>query len=186
MRARIQNSADVGPDFGAVGGAGDLSALVGALLRLGRDEEALAVLTEARSLNPDEESGVVNMAIVLSHRERYREALTVLDEGHARFPDRPATATLLARLLASAPDPALRNGARALRLAMVVYGREPSAAYAETVALALAELGRCDEAADWMRRGIAEATRVKSEADMARLATELPKYTSAACRPRVQ
>ena len=35
MRTRSQISADVGPDFGAVGGAGDLSSLVGALLTYG-------------------------------------------------------------------------------------------------------------------------------------------------------
>ena len=52
-----------------------------------------------------------------------------------------------------------------------------------TLPLALAELGRCAEAADWMTRAVAEAERVKDAAESARLSGEAPKYESASCSP---
>ena len=60
---------------------------------------------------------------------------------------------------------------------------EPSPAHAETVALALAELGRCDEAVDWMKRAMSSAERAKNAAEAARLSGEMPKYARATCRP---
>ena len=50
-------------------------------------------------------------------------------------------------LLASCPDPSVRDGARALALAQAVWQAQPTADHARTVALALGELGRCREAA---------------------------------------
>ena len=47
MRARSQISADVGPDFGAVGGAGDLSSVVGALLTYGLIVAVLMLIVSA-------------------------------------------------------------------------------------------------------------------------------------------
>ena len=125
----------------------------------------------------------MGVAILLAARERFREALAVLEDGHQRFPDRTATATTLARLLASSPDMSLRDGQRALDIAMAVNDAEPGPAHAETVALALAELGRCGDAVEWMKRGVASAERGKNAAEAARLSGEMPKYARAVCRP---
>ena len=59
---------------------------------------------------------------------------------------------------------------------MAVNDAEPSPVHGETIALALAELGRCDEALGWMKRGVAEAERAKNAAEAARLRGEMPKY----------
>jgi hypothetical protein len=107
----------------------------------------------------------------------------VLEDAHRRFPDRTATATTLARLLASSPDLSLRDGARALDIAQAVNDAEPAPAHAETIALALAELGRCGEAMEWMQRAISSAERGKNAGETARLRGELPKYAGAMCRP---
>jgi Flp pilus assembly protein TadD len=152
------------------------SGLLRGLLRLGRDDEAITVLTGARTLDPDDEEMLVTLSILLAHRHRYVEAVAVLEEGNRRFPDRPTTATTLARLLASSPDRSVRNGRRALDLANGVYTAAASPVHGETVALALAELGRCDEASAWMGRAVAEAERQQDEAEVARLRGELPKY----------
>jgi tetratricopeptide (TPR) repeat protein len=157
-------------------------ALTGALVRLGREDEAIAVLTEVMSLDPDDEPSRVTLSILLSHRERYGEAVSLLEEGIRRSPGRPATTTTLARLLASSPDLSLRDGARALQLAMAVYDDDPAPVHAETVALALAELGRCADAAQWMRRAVTAAEGAGEEAEAARLRGEMPKYDPAACR----
>jgi hypothetical protein len=54
--------------------------------------------------------------------------------------------------------------------------------HGETVALALAELSRCDEALTWMKRAIAEAEKGNDAAESARLKGEMPKYETASCR----
>ena len=114
-------------------------------------------------------------------QQRYREPLRAAREANRRFPDRTATATTLARLLASSPDRSLRDGRRALELATAVHTAEPTPAHGETVALALAELGRCDEAVMWMRRAVAEAEQGSDSAEAARLKSELPAYDGAMC-----
>jgi Flp pilus assembly protein TadD len=163
--------------------AGIRNEFVGVLLRLGRHDDAIEVLGGARAANPDDEGIVVSLSILLADRERYREAVALLDEVQPRFPERTATATTLARLLASSPDLSVRDGRRALALAMDVYAREPTPVHRETVAISLAESGRCDEAADWMRRAIIEAEREKDTTETARLRGEMPKYETASCRP---
>ncbi len=162
---------------------GVAEALIGALVRLGRDEEAIDAFSRAASYRPDDEGSLVGLAILLAARERFREAVKVLEDTHQRFPDRTATATTLARLLASSPDVSLRNGTRALEIATAVNDATPAPAHAETIALALAELGRCGEAMEWMKRAVASAERSKSASEAARLNGELPKYARAACRP---
>ena len=160
--------------------------LIRVLLRLGRKDEAIEILTEARSFLPDDEGALLNLSILLAEGERYREAVALLEDGHRRFPDRASTTTTLARLLASSPDLSLRDGRRALDLAMSVYAASPAPVHGETVALALAELGRCDEALEWMRRAVAEAERVADRTETARLRGEIPKYEGASCRPAGQ
>jgi tetratricopeptide (TPR) repeat protein len=162
---------------------GVAEALVGTLVRLGRDQEAIDAFSRASSYHPDDEGSLVGLAILLAARERFREAITILNEAHQRFPDRTATATTLARLLASSPDVSLRNGTRALAIATAVHNADPAPAHAETMALALAELGRCGEAVDWMKRAIASAEQSKSAAETARLRGEMGKYQRAPCRP---
>jgi len=144
------------------------------------------VLGKSRSLNPDDEETVVSLAILLAEQNRFADAVALLDEDNRKFPDRPTTATTLARLLASSPDRAVRNGARALDLATRVYGAEPTPVHGETVALALAELGRCDEAVTWMKRAIDDAEKQNEAAEATRLRGEMPKYDVASCRPAGQ
>ena len=93
---------------------------------------------------------------LLAERQRIGEAMAILDNAHRRSPARAATATTLARLLASSPELSRRDGRRALDLAMEVYRTEPGPAHAETVALALAELGiAAPRHCDWMQpRGV--------------------------------
>jgi hypothetical protein len=126
---------------------------------------------------------LVSLAILLAQRERYGEAVILLDEANRRYPERVATATTLARLLASSPDRSLRDGMRALDLATRVYAAAPTPVHGETIALALAELGRCDEARTWMKRAVADAEQAKDPAEAVRLKSETAKYQGVSCRP---
>jgi tetratricopeptide (TPR) repeat protein len=156
--------------------------LLRVLLRFRRVDDAIGVLSTSRSLNPDDEETVVSLAILLADQNRFADAVALLDEDNRKFPGRTTTATTLARLLASSPDRATRNGPRALDLATSVYTAEPTPVHGETVALALAELGRCDEALMWMKRAVAEAEKRNDAAEATRLKGEMAKYETASCR----
>jgi tetratricopeptide (TPR) repeat protein len=157
--------------------------LVRTLIRLGRTDDAITVLTRAASLDPDDEAVIVDLAILLADRMRYREAIARLNEAYQRHADRGATATTLARLLAAAPDRTVRDGRRALEIATAVHTAAPGPVNRETVAIALAELGRCTEASEWMRKAIDEARRTNEMFDAVRLESELAKYGGNDCRP---
>jgi len=157
--------------------------LAAALTRLGDANGAARELGVAVRLDTSDEAALLNLTILLSNLEQYRSALNYLEEAHRRFPERTPTATTLARLLASSPDRSIRDGARAFEIATAVYQREPSPTHGETVAMALAELGRCDEATEWMKRGIEDADRTQSSAEAARLRGESSKYALRPCRP---
>ena len=162
---------------------GLVETLLGALIRQSRAGEAIDIWSRASPVRIEDETVLVGLSILLADGERFRDAITVLDESHRRFPDRVATATTLARLLASVPEHSLRDGARALEIAMAVNAAEPSPTHGETVALALAELGRCKDALGWMTRAVASAEQTKNAAEAKRLSGELRKYEAATCRP---
>ena len=157
--------------------------LIRLLLKLSHGDEALDVLSRTRSFSADDEGTVLGLSILLADRGRYREAIDLIDSAYRQFPDRVRTATTLVRLLAATPDRSLRDGERALALAMQVYESERSPAHAESLAIALAELDRCAEAATWMNRAIGEADRARDAATAARLRSEAPRYAASSCRP---
>lgn len=67
--------------------------------------------------------------------------------------------TLLARLLAASPDPSVRNGAEALAIARRLMSERPSIQHAETVAMALAEVGEFEQAAVLQQQALDEMER---------------------------
>jgi tetratricopeptide (TPR) repeat protein len=157
--------------------------LLRVLLLLGRDDDAILVLRKSSSAKPDDEETLVSLAILLASKERFGEAAALLDDAHQRFPARTATATTLARLLASSPDRSIRDGRRALDLATAVHEAESTPVHAETLALALAELERCDEALAWMKRAVTEAEQGTDAAEATRLRGEMAKYEGRSCKP---
>jgi hypothetical protein len=89
----------------------------------------------------------------------------------------------LSYLLAASSDTGLRNGARALDLAQDIYRSTSAAQHGALVALALAELGRCSEAAEWQRRMIAAAEREGNKDLSGKLQSGLKLYENTQCRP---
>lgn len=128
-----------------------------ALGRLGRFAEAAAAYEQAVQLTPGNPDVWFGRAMALILAAQYAAAQTALEEGIEAVPDNTPLTHLLARLLATSPDPEVRDGQRAHQLATLAFEQHPSLDHAETVAMALAELGRFDEAVEWQRRVIAEA-----------------------------
>ena len=152
-------------------------------LEAGALDAAAAMFRRAVDAAPDsmEEEPTIELALRLADSELFDDALALLQTAHARFPGRDATATTLARLLAASPDRSLRNGPRALEIAAKVYDRSPTAAHAETIALALAEMSRCEEARGWMAKAIDAARREGDTAEIPRLEQEARRYERTPC-----
>jgi tetratricopeptide (TPR) repeat protein len=155
--------------------------LAKALRDSGRPEEALPHYARAIELAPGDETARLGEAETLVRLARYAEARSKLEEGLKQMPTSGLLSHALARLLAACPDVSVRDGSRALELALAVWNARPLAAYAETVALALAELDRCSEAAEWQRKAIEAARQQGLEKDFSRALTAYEKGPP--CRP---
>ena len=128
--------------------------LAALLVGSGRADEAAAQLQALVALTPDDLQVRVNLGLMLFETSRYAEARTVLDETMGRFPGDLAVRHLLARLLAVSPDEAVRDGARAVELAQSVVDEQPLVDHLETLAMAMAEAGRFDDAVAWQQRAL--------------------------------
>jgi predicted Zn-dependent protease len=102
----------------------------------------------------------LGLATLMVDLGQYAAARDLLDEGMRLRPDVPGIAQALSRVLSATPVDSVRDGARALAIAEGVTAREPAGAEAaETMAMALAELGRFEDAIRWQRQAIASADR---------------------------
>ncbi|MGH9970597.1 MAG: tetratricopeptide repeat protein [Pyrinomonadaceae bacterium] len=154
------------------------------LLKASRLEEALDEFSRVVQADPNNEKALLERVKLLQRKRQYKEALDGLEKGHAQYPEKAQTAIMLAYLLAASPRYDLRDGARALKLAQPVYGATGSLQHGALVGLALAELGRCSEAAEWQRKIIAAAERQRNEDLLAKLRVDLQRYEKVqSCRP---
>ena len=149
----------------------------------GRLEPSLAQYADAIRINPRAAEARFNYAMVLVRLRRYADARASLEESVRAQPDRPELAHALARLLAAAPDPAVRDGARALAMTETLARTVSNTDVGETMAMALAEVGRYQEAAS-IQRDIMEAARTGGgDGDLRRMAGNLRLYeTGRPCR----
>lgn len=150
--------------------------LAKALIRAGEGEAALEELERASDLapfDPDTRLGEVQLLVDL---ERWQEAAARMDATHALLPREPRVVAAYVRLLAAAPELAVRDGERAVELATGLMEAMPTAAHAEVLALALGEAGRCAEAAGWQEKAL-DAYRQAGDAEsIARVQAELERY----------
>lgn len=158
--------------------------LAQSLVKASRDEEAQAELSRVIQADPANEDALLALVKILLAKKQYAQARAALEKGHTEFPQKGLTAVTLAYLLAASPQQDLRDGKRALELAQSVWDATAQPSHGALVALALAELGRCDEAADWARRMITLASQKQNPDLAAKLKTELDRYEhTRPCRP---
>ena len=146
--------------------------LAEALRRSGRVEASLGWYEQA----PDRRDARFGEVLALVALGRYRTAHDRLAAAVDRHPWEPVFALALARLLAAAPDDALRDGARALALAQALAEEMRTTAVAETVAMAHAELGRFAEAVRWQRLAMSVAAGAGQSAAAQRMSANLAAY----------
>ena len=150
--------------------------LANALRRRGRFEPSLRQYAEIVTMDPRVGEARFGSAIALVHLRRYGDARGVLVEAMRLFPDRPEFARALSRLYAAAPENGVRDGARALTLAQELVKRQQTEDAREMMAMALAEAGQYDEAANWQREAMAAAERSGRHDLALRMADNLRLY----------
>jgi len=160
--------------------------LAKSLIRLGRNDEVLLSLPAVVDANLGDEEPLFALVNLWIDRRRYKEARDVLVRAHERSPSNGRTAHALARLLATSPDTALRDGARAVEIAARVYASTKQVAHGETLAMALAESGSCAKAATLQETLLGVATKIGETEMAARLTDALRRYRAGTpCNPPV-
>jgi tetratricopeptide (TPR) repeat protein len=141
-----------------------------------RPEEALVEYRRALELAPANAAARYGEAVALARRGLWVEARDRLVQWVETQGDDPLLTLALARVLAAAPDDGVRDGGRALALALPLLQAMPTIEGAETVAMALAEVGRFDDAAKLQREAIAEMRRARDATAARRLTIDLGLY----------
>jgi tetratricopeptide (TPR) repeat protein len=144
--------------------------LADALRRSGLAEESLPHYEHVIKIDPHRAEARFGYAMALVRLRRYQQARNHLTEGMTAFPNEPAFAQALARLLAAAPDDRVRDGRRALAMIHELLKQQQSTDLGETMAMALAASGQYDEAVALQRALLATAQRAGRE-DLARVMT---------------
>jgi tetratricopeptide (TPR) repeat protein len=150
--------------------------LANILQRGGELDSALVEYGAIVAAQPDNALARAREAEALVLAGRSAEARRRLEEGLEVLPNNVDVAHAMARLLATAPDAEVRNGVLALRLAQQVMQAQPAIESAETVAMALAELERFDEAIQFQRQLLVAAEREGRQDALPRLRSNLARY----------
>jgi tetratricopeptide (TPR) repeat protein len=151
-------------------------ALGDVLRQVGRAGEALEHYRAALGMGPAAPAPRFGEALALAALGRYAEARDRLTAAASDFPGDPNFVVALARILAAAPAAALRDGGRARALVEPLVQARPTFESVEALAMALAELGRFEDAAALQQEAIAEAQRTGETATAARLRERLRGY----------
>lgn len=151
--------------------------LARALVATGDDFSSLEHFRKAAELDPASEGAVLGGAAALVRLHQYARAIPVIEAGLERMPSSGSIAFALARLLAACPDAAVRDGERAYELAQQVYNVQPIPRHAQLVAQALAELDRCDEAAEWQQKVVDAAIEDGATEALKALKLDLEVYS---------
>jgi tetratricopeptide (TPR) repeat protein len=158
--------------------------LADALRRQGHSDEAMLEYTRVVQNNPYTVEAQIGLASMLVERQRYPEALYRLESALKLMPNDGRIVYPLARLLAACPNPALRDGARALQYAEALVNAQPTLGNVRLLAEALAQNDRCQEAEDWQRKAF-ETAAGAGDADTAEaILGDLKRFQAGPpCRP---
>jgi protein O-mannosyl-transferase len=139
----FQKALEISPDYPDA-----LCNLGAAFLQKGRLDDAVELYQKAVALQPDSAEAHNNLGYALLQKGHAREAIGHYETSLKILPDNPDTPNTLAWVLATWPEPSVRNGVKAVALAeqanRLSGGKNP--VFIETLAAAYAETGRFSEA----------------------------------------
>lgn len=138
--------------------------------KLGRYAEAAEHFGQVIAQEPQDVGARFGRAMSLILAERFTQAREALERDLQEVGDPVPLSHALARLLATCPDPQVRDGRRALELALDVFQTNATLDHGQTVAMAYAEVGEFPNAIAWQRKVVhrAEVTGQESLAETAR------------------
>lgn len=144
--------------------------LANLLMRQGKPAEAGQEYGVVVSLEPQNGFARLMQAMAAVHAGAYKQARSLLEEATLALPRDPDIANALARLMAAAPDPAVRDERRGLRIIEALVQSQQGDGLEEgiTLAMALAAVGRFQEAAGY-QQAIIQQLEESRRADLARL-----------------
>jgi tetratricopeptide (TPR) repeat protein len=147
-------------------------------LGLGRREDAEGHFREATNLDPHMAKAYVGWATSLRGQQRFTEAVAALRSGLRSVPGDVRMLNLLARILATAPDEAVRKGAEAVALAEEADRKTQHSDYEilDTLAAAYAEAGRWKDAIESAQTAIQFAEKAGDAAFVDALHRRLEGY----------
>ena len=124
----------------------------------GRYSESLTEADRAVSLNPGTAAAYLVRGEIRALVGEYGKALADCDAALQIDPKLAEAHDIRARILAAAPDPAIRNGPQAIAAAMRAceLANWTRCEYLETLAAAYAEAGQFKEAVEWQEKAIAD------------------------------
>ncbi len=131
------------------------------LQRQGRCADALTHFETAIALEPNNGKQRNQRALCILELQGPRAAIAALEKDLTAVPGEPDIMLPLARLLAGGPDG--RDGRRALELARAGFSQVPSLTWAETLAMAHAQLGDFKNAQRWQRAALDAALSTGQE-----------------------
>jgi tetratricopeptide (TPR) repeat protein len=141
-----------------------------------RREEAKTELAKAVELDPADANARLSLDALRILMGDFAAARQSLEEGLALKPDQPALMNNLARLLATCPEASVRDGKKAFALAQKAFALEARLEHAETVGMALAEMGQFEQAIRWQRDLAQQAQQRNDRAALTRLVATLQTY----------
>jgi tetratricopeptide (TPR) repeat protein len=147
-----------------------------ALMRTGEAARAIPLYRDALARAPRAARMEMSLAMALIRNGDQAQARAVLETALTAQQDNYAVANALARLLATATDASLRDGARALELARNVFAATRSPEVGQTYAMALAETGRFTEAAKLQQETLIAYERSKLPVFRPALERNLERY----------
>ncbi len=152
------------------------TALANGLQFLDQRREARRLFARAVELEPTNATAWLSEARLWILDGEFATARDRLGQALDRVAGHPELNHTLARLLATCADPGVRDGRRALELARRAYQSAANLDRAETVAMALAEVGHFEEAIQWQRNLAQRAALGGDQAALRRLTARLQLY----------
>lgn len=154
------------------------------LEQLGQWDKARRACDTILAEIPDQETTALLLGRVLMAKSEFEQVDQFLRDYCERNPKSGRMAHFLARFLAACPDRSLRDGGRALELAVAVGRAMPTAQHLQTVAMAFAQSGLCHRAVELQHAAIKAAKASGEEDRLPALEAELRRYEAGApCEP---
>ncbi|MFC1654459.1 tetratricopeptide repeat protein [Myxococcota bacterium] len=152
--------------------------VVDAWANLNKYDAAISNLKKSAELQPDDPRSQLNLARTLAHINRHAEAIVYYRKVLKLTPKDPRLLNELALLLATHPDPKIRNGKEAVKLSRracrLTNNRIP--ATLETLAAAYAEVGNFPKAIETMEKALKLAQKSKNPKLIAKLTMQIEQY----------